>query len=198
MKFISIGEVCNVKHQIDKHIEKTETLFFDWIGTDMKSIIDILNCENIEIYLNKENIIQDPNNMYVFNNSRVYLKSLSKCVFIHDLSKNFDDDELNKFIQKYKNRFLKFINIIKSNDDLFFIRYGKINEDEKNSFIQTILKINNNCNFYLVCISLNNDKEEIYHFDKFIKFNLMHIPIQNDWTTSFIDWFSIFEYLKNI
>ena len=36
MVFISIGTACNVKNQIDKHTGKKETLFFDWLMTDVK------------------------------------------------------------------------------------------------------------------------------------------------------------------
>ena len=48
MVFISIGTACNVKNQIDKHTGKKETLFFDWLMTDMNSVISILKCNNID------------------------------------------------------------------------------------------------------------------------------------------------------
>jgi hypothetical protein len=57
MKYISIGKSCSVKHQIDKHKHKDETLFFDWLITSMKSVIEILVCPDINNILCVDNIL---------------------------------------------------------------------------------------------------------------------------------------------
>ncbi len=50
MKYISIGDACCVKYNIDKYRGNSETLFFDWLMTSMDSVIEILNCNDIKIY----------------------------------------------------------------------------------------------------------------------------------------------------
>lgn len=47
MVFISIGESCCIKYQLNLWKEKQATLFFDWLQTDMKSVILILSCNDI-------------------------------------------------------------------------------------------------------------------------------------------------------
>ena len=40
MKYISIGNACSVKYNIDKYRGKSKTLFFDWLMTSMDSVIE--------------------------------------------------------------------------------------------------------------------------------------------------------------
>lgn len=198
MIFISIGKNHFMKYKIDAYTEKKKQLFFDFIETDMENIIKLLNCENIENILNKENIIYDKTKIFIKTNTRIYLESLENCAFVHYIHKELNEIDLDNFIERYKKRYKIFIEIIKSNKKLFFVRYGDINENDKNMFIETILKINENCNFYLVNITLNNEKEEIYQFDNYIKITLKTKKNNESWINSYIDWKSIFDYLKSV
>ncbi len=103
MRFISIGERCNVTYQIRKYSKNHETLFFDWLGTDMDSVIKILQCKNISDFLYHDNIMNQSNN----GKPRIIMKTLPKCVFIHDLSYNYNENELNQFIEKYQEDLIK-------------------------------------------------------------------------------------------
>ena len=187
-----------MKYKIDAYTEKKKQLFFDFIETDMENIIKLLNCENIENILNKENIIYDKTKIFMKTNTKIYLKSLQNCAFVHYINKELNEIDLDNFIERYKKRHKNFIEIIKSNKKLFFVRYEDINENDKNMFIETILKINENCNFYLVNITLNNEKEEIYQFDNYIKITLKIKKNNASWISSGIDWKSIFDYLKSV
>ncbi len=61
--FISIGNACNVKYQIDKNTTKKETLFFDWLMTDMQSVVKVFeHYNNIDEILNLSTVKQDINN----------------------------------------------------------------------------------------------------------------------------------------
>ena len=61
MKYISIGCLCNVKAQIDEHKGNCETLFFDWLKTDMETVITILQkYDVIDSILNINTITRDP------------------------------------------------------------------------------------------------------------------------------------------
>jgi len=158
--YISIGRACCVKHQIDKYFGKKETLFFDWLISSMNSVINILNCKNIDEYLNFNNIYINPKIPYSKGNSgkntRVFIRSLHNCISIHDVKTEFNDDDIYEFIDKYKRRWNRMIEYIKQDEKIYFVRYGEINNEEKTQFIQTILGINENCNFYLINIIESN------------------------------------------
>jgi hypothetical protein len=150
MYYISIGAFCNVKYQIDKHKGVKETLFFDRLITSMSSIIQLLECDNIHNILNNNSIVRNPTNPVKDSNSRIIIKSLKSCESIHDIPVNFNETHINDFIDKYKRRYLRIINFIKSSEKLCFIRYNKISIEEKRLFVEAVLKINPVCNFTLV------------------------------------------------
>ena len=194
MVYISIGVACSVKYQIDKHKHKIETLFFDRLITSMKSVIEILSCDDINKILYFDNIIRDAN-----NNSRVIIKSLDHCVSIHDLKINFTNNDILEFIDKYKRRFNRIIKYIKSDEKIYFIRTGSVYNYTQQKFIKTILKINPNCNFSLIII--DNNKNNINNILKsvhclYIKLNI-DIPKPLDWTQTYLNWNKIFLDIEN-
>ena len=199
MKYISIGENCCIKHNINKYRDKSETLFFDWLITSMDSVIEILNCDNINNILYSDNIVKDLN--HVCHCSKVFIKSLNYCVSIHDLGKNYTDRDILGFIDMYSRRFKRIIETIKSDEKICFIRMGYVSNDEIYKFIETIKKINSNCNFTLVVIDNNNkNNSEIIKQDNllYIKLNI-DIPEVFDWTHKYLNWNSIFlDIEKNI
>lgn len=202
MKYISIGNACSVKYNIDKYRGKSETLFFDWLMTSMDSVIEILNCNNINNILYPDNIVRDLNTPHHCDNSRIVIKSLNFCVSIHDLSKNYTDNDVLDFIDKYSRRFKRIIEYIKSNEQICFIRMGDVSFDKIYKFIETIKTINSNCNFTIVVIDNNKqNKSEIIKQPNllYIKLNV-DVPIgEFDWTYEFLNWNSIFlEIEKNI
>ncbi len=201
MQFISIGGKCNVKHQINKHIKEVETLFFDWLGTDMDTVIAVLQCNNINNILTYDNIIQDPNSNPNSSGLRILIKSLPYCVSVHDFKRDFSNKEINNFLHKYKRRHERIIQIIKSKTKLYFIRYGKIENNHKDAFINTILTINPTCNFTLVSINIKQDTHSINQSEHFLEMNLTHKPTQtecNDWTTSYLNWKTIFKTIVDM
>jgi hypothetical protein len=107
MRFISIGGRCNVTYQIRKYSKNQETLFFDWLGIDMDSVIQLLQCKNIADILYYDNIMNKSQNL----KPRIILKTLPKCVFIHDLSNNYNDHDVYTFLEKYKKRLNKIIEL---------------------------------------------------------------------------------------
>jgi hypothetical protein len=201
MEYISIGGKCNVKYQIKKHTRHRETLFFDWLGTDMDTVILVLQCKNINEILTYDNIIKDPK-PGLDSSLRISIKSLPYCVSIHDFKLDFSDKEINNFLHKYKRRYERIIEIIKSNKKLYFIRYGEIKDNHKEAFIETILKINPNCNFTLVSINIKQNTYFVNQSKYFLEINLTYNPTQvecdNDWTTSYIDWNFIFKTINEL
>ena len=135
--FISIGNACDVKYNIDKFTGSKETLFFDWLMTDMNSVNTILGIDKIDNILFFENIIRNKKNPTSHNNSRIIIKSLSYCESIHDVPILYNSSHINKFIGKYKRRYNRIIQIIlKNKSKIYFIRKGKITIDQRNTFIR--------------------------------------------------------------
>jgi hypothetical protein len=204
MKYISIGSACSVKYNIDKYRHKNKTLFFDWLMTDMNSVIKILECNNINDILYFDNISRDVDCPYFFNNSKIVIKSLPYCVSIHDLPIKYTDNDILNFIEKYRRRFNRIVNYIKSKKKLCFIRIGCEDYDTIYKFIETIKKINIHCDFTIVVI--DNDKKNNTEILK--QNNFLHIKLnidkpseekKNGWTLYFLNWNNIFlDIEKNI
>jgi len=199
MKYISIGSVCSVKYNINKYRDKCETLFFDWLMTSMNSVIDILSVDDISEILYFDNIIRDVNIPFCGNNSRIVIKSLDFCVSIHDLPRIYENNEIFEFIDKYKRRFNRIIKYIKSNEKIVFIRAGNEGFDIINKFIETIKKINPNCDFTVVVICNNEkNKTEILQQKNLLYINLnIVVPSDAEWTQSFLNWEQIFLLIEN-
>ena len=176
-EFISIGTACNVKHQIDKHYGKKNTLFFDWLMTDIKSVVSILT-SNIDLIL--ENVAKEPDG--------IKFKSLSYCVAIHD---SMDD-----FVDKYKRRYNRLIELIKSHKKLYFIRFGAVDETGKKSFINAVKLVNPHCNFTLISIGIQHETKSIKNEPHYLEIKLTDLQVPGDWTTSYLDWKEIFTIIE--
>ena len=197
--FLSIGYNCCVKFQINKHKGSKETLFFDWLGTDMNSVISILETTDINNILFFDNIFRDstkPNSKYG-KYARVTIKSLSRCVFIHDLPVNMKNKDVYDFIEKYKRRHQRMIDYIKGKEKIYFLRYGPITDLEKNKFIEVIQKINPQCDFVLVSIKIEQNENRIKKENFFLEINLTNKDKPNDWEKNFLNWKQIFSDIEH-
>ena len=196
--FISIGNACDVKYNIDKFTGSKETLFFDWLMTDMNYVNTILGIDKIDNILFFENIIQNQQNPTIHNNSIINIKSLSYCESIHDVPIVYNSSHINKFIVKYKRRYNKIIQIIlKNKSKIYFIRKGGITLDERNTFINKIQKINPKCNFKLVELLEQKTTNEYFISEKyFSSINLDNYrtkPVNTSWTSDCWNWKQIFK-----
>lgn len=201
MVYISIGKVCDAKYQIDEHKHKMKTLFFDRLVTSMNSVIEILSCDDINNILYFDNIIRNTANPFNDKNSRINIKSLDCCVSIHDVPRDFTVNDIFTFIDKYKRRFIRTIEYIKTDEKIYFIRTGAIDDAEREQFIETILKINPKCNFALIVIDNNKEnscENEILKYEHclHIKLNIV-APITRDWTLTYLNWEKIFLDIEN-
>ena len=197
MKFISIGDSCNVKHQIDKNIKKEETLFFDWLMSDMNSVNLILeNYNKIDDIINLNKLKIETKNR---SKAKIYFTALPRMISIHDVKIKYDKKDLIEFINKYKRRFYRIIDYIKNYDGkLIFLKYKHIDLQQKKEFINNIIKINPNCKFNLIVLFKN---ESTLENDKyFTNINLNNYLIKNkkkDWETNQYNWKIIFNHIKN-
>jgi len=166
--------------------------------TDMDSVISILKCNNIDDILHFDNILKDKEPTFNKKNTKIHIKSLSHCISIHDISINTCDKDIYDFIDTYKRRYNRIIDLIKSNKKLYFIRlFGFVNNHTKNTFIQTIKNINPDCNFTLVSINLNRNSNSINKSEHFLEINVIDQRSTTDWTQSHLDWTHIFYNIQN-
>ena len=125
MNLISLGGACVTKFQITNYkinnfIDNKETNLFDWVISIFQNILDILSTDNINNIFNIDNIIH-----YELNGDqcRIGFKPLDYFLSIHDLSNSYTDSDLHEFIDKYKRRYERMINIIKNDNNIIFLRF---------------------------------------------------------------------------
>lgn len=129
---MSLGYNCYTKLYLNSKKIEQETHFFDYIGTSVWTIIDLLNNyfegvfdnENYEIM----NVMKEGDDQYLVVNKKYFIrckhefkKSLETKKFQKDMV--IDDNELNDFIEKMKRRKVRFMNLLSNNDSLLLIRY---------------------------------------------------------------------------
>ena len=197
MKIISLsstiaGPACAIAKSIKKYFYNNnyQTNMFDYLEISLLSIVQILHLENDDInYLNLNNEIilnKDGNNSVKFNN-------FDKIISHHDLKEKYSEDDYKNFIEKYKRRYYRLLKDIKTQDKIFFIRYGIEDNNIINNFINKILSINPNLKLYFIIVNYDeknqyiNDKNYIYinfyNYNKDINYNsdLFYRTIKYNW-----------------
>jgi hypothetical protein len=215
MKFISLGRHCDIAFNIKKYIESdAPTHFFDWSRTDFKCVLDILNIRCIDQILNIENIRIDKESFAYNNDICLTLKNIEKknlnLLFYRDIIlENYNDEEMNdklvQFIEKYKRRFNRLIELIESKDKICFIyRVQEIKIDfEKDIelFKKILFSINKNCIFCLVFLIEGDDDFIFVKYRSYMKINISSFidKTNNDysWKSEHIDWEKIFNVIKS-
>jgi len=213
MEFISLGRHCDVAFNLKKNNKTEITHFFDWIRTDFKCVLYILNLKNIDSIFNIDNLILDDKEHLYENEYTITLKNFveKKQVFLfhHEIQINRDDDidikdKIKLFIDKYTRRYERLINLIKLDKKLVFIyriTENKFNySTDINDFNKIVKSLNKNI-IYCLVILVNDINEDYYfvRFENYIKINIskyIDININNDWTYSHIKWLNIYDIIE--
>jgi hypothetical protein len=154
MKIISLasynsGEACSVFTCIKKYFYNNDCItdFFSYLEVSLESINQILLMDEkyIDSYFNKNNEIY----LNHTNNYSIIFKNFDKMISHHDLIEN-NEESFNKVVERYKRRYYRFIDDIKKENKIFFIRYGKENPYSINYFITLIKMINPLLEFYFI------------------------------------------------
>ena len=148
------GNACAIRQSIINYSNNSsETQFFDWLVTSMKSVNEIL--ENKPIIFESNYIY--PNSQ---NTTTINFKNFDKLISHHDIHK-FNDNSINEITEKYNRRYLRLIKTIKEEKKINFIRYCKnstdLEEDEILKFYKYIKDINSKLLFNFILISDCND-----------------------------------------
>jgi len=214
MNLISLGGACVTKFQITNYkninnMNDKETNLFDWVISIFQNILDILSTDNINNIFNIDNIIH-----YELNGEecRIGFKPLDYFLSIHYLPNSYTDSDLHEFINKYKRRYERMINIIKNDNNIIFLRFDNddlINIEDYLQFKNIIQNINPNCKFCFINLIINLQLEDNINIinENYYKINLKNYLIFKevditggsfncfDWKTIFND---IEDEMKNI
>lgn len=137
-KIISLGCKCYVKLFLDSIKHKSETQFFDYMGSSMWAINDLFKNDFSELLedgvdsLEKKKILYSGFDKYVLTDKKYYLR------FKHDFKQNCNSEikdnikieDFNKVNEKYLRRKERLINILNEDKEtLLFIRYEENQEN---------------------------------------------------------------------
>lgn len=122
---LSLGPNCFIKKFFDSMNISQETHFFDYIGSTLWSICDLIENDFADLFHYKEyKNIKVLQNAYIFSNTRYYLN------FKHDFPQKHEGGEIQintpfflQFVQKYKRRILRFQNLLKSGKPILFFEW---------------------------------------------------------------------------
>jgi hypothetical protein len=203
ISFISLGEACDVKYQILNKFKEfnniKETYFFDWIISDFKTVLDVLNQTFLESF-KKENLnIDNSNNKY--QNAVVKINNYSTFVSLHDVPKNYNNTHVDNFIDKYTRRYNRLIDLIKKNNKIFFIRKtSKIISDEDQNIFRKYLNNINPDNEITLVILCDYIKEDYIIKHKLILINYEKLKLYDDngWKGFNYNWNIILNILLNV
>ncbi len=210
MKVISLGSSCYIRANMDNNGIKEETNFFDWLISDFKTVLLVLNNINNPNFLNSSDftdqwIYQQCNSWYD-KYHKIENKNF-KMITIHDFPSNIPySNYMNEFIDKYKRRLVRLKeSISNTKENIHFIHgidYQFLDGyfptlDDINTFFNIINSINPNNRIYLHIvlppkyenINLNN----LVINDKIFVYNL---KIENN-KQVLVDWRN-FDYNYNI
>lgn len=208
MKILSLssntaGPACAVAFCIKKFYNNNyKTNFFDYLEISLLSIIQVLNEETIYDKINSNQAMVTNKD----NKKSVYFNNFHKIISHHDLVNNYSNEEYVEFIEKYKRRHTKFLDTIKNEEKIFFIRYGFEDYENIVNFINKIKKINPNLDFFLINVNYDETNIQInyeiknYIYINFYNINDKSIQYDNDsyFRTIQFNWKNIFELIMNL
>ena len=197
MKLISLsssiaGPACAIATSTKKYYYNNEKItdIFDYLEISLKSINQFLLLnENDILYLDFEDYILNHN-----GGITVKFKNFDKIYSHHDLHQNYDQiKDVEKLKEKYIRRYHRFINDLKNETHIIFIRYGTDDNFQIQLFKENIKKINPNLKFNLIIINSVNNQEDLDN---------IYINIELDTTKDLFyeiinyDWNKIFDKIR--
>jgi hypothetical protein len=204
IKFISLGSRCGVKFNIAIFLRNGNgqpTYFFDWLRSDnFENVCKILSSKNIEDILNLNNINVIPYEGAPLH-SKVEFTSLLNCASRHDVPNEYNENILIDFLEKYKRRHKRVIDEINNNNNnIYFLRLGKVTIEEFELFNKIIMEINPECKYKLISLidTPNDDASNIIN-DNFRIINLQKYSCKKfdaEWKLLHFDWYKILSNLE--
>lgn len=213
-EIISLGHACYTKTNINRLFKEQETIFFDWIITDFKSVLYVL--QNI----NNKDLISSNN----FSNQNIFINRDSwkpechkiehkdfKMVSIHDFSSDIPYlDYMDTFILKYNRRLDRLEKIINSDKNVHMIHsldnihtpvYIITNKDIENFFnYLNIINPNNKCILHIVIPPeySNIDLSHLIQSNVYVYHLIDEHPEWYCWAKTTYNWNIVFDNIAKI
>lgn len=205
---VSLGSTCSVSYQLQKHEKRTVAFPFDWIRTESLADITFAIKDNFKEFLNVENVDRsdkfptfDPEKeSFPEENkgSSIIMKNKYGMKFYHDFSDSVDIDVIK---EKYTRRISRFLDLIKTCEEVCFIRdemkASKISVDQIEDFLQTIESINPLIKIKLILIiRLPKDKKlDILNYKNRSVQIISDTEPYGNWSRPNVSWSDIFNIL---
>lgn len=201
-KVISLGYNCYMKLFLKYKKIDQETNFFDYIGTSLWSIIDMFDNNFEGVFDEKEykimRIMEKGPDMFLVVNEKYFIRC--KHEFKKTLETNFkginmstiDTEEITNFLSKMNRRKDRFIDLLKNDDSILFLRYEedpvgrcrlkqydekiKLSSEGLTSNLKKISGIfkqfNNKKKFLIIDLSYRHNKTEYFNEHNLIKIKM--------------------------
>lgn len=193
---ISLGCNCFVKKYTKIYVKDCETYLFDYTGSSIAGILEILKNDFVGLEkIQKIKIHNNNNNKPVNTNLQYYLR------FLHEKIDN--EREINKFLISLNNKITRFKNLLKSNKKVVFIRYeenyeNRILYDEIKDYyvypethyliqLSEWLTTNTNVNFKIIYLN-----STIQSYDEKNKIYNILINTKN------VDWYNCYNKINDV
>lgn len=203
--FVSLGSSCSVGYQLQQNHKRDSAYPFDWVRTDdLEMITSAIENNFIEFISSVQKVTESDKfpisttDDFPDNNSNqksIVMRNKYGIRFYHDFK---DEKDYEDVILKYQRRIDRFIELIKSNKTIYFVRDelkpNNISQKKINEFINSINKINKDCNFKLIIIIHNPNQRDL----EFFKLTIDNVRIINDkekfgdWKRPNFDWNDLF------
>lgn len=178
---VSLGATCSCKKYITIHIKKDMYQIFDYVGTSMWSIIELLKNDFAGL-LDKDKLVKmniRSQNELVWTNVTYYVR------FLHDL---MDAKHINKTIEKNERRIARFKSLINQNKPLILLRleesqknriryeqYNKYLDKTEHEYVVELskwLKLNTKLKFRILYLGTKDTHYDVVNNIIFIKTNI--------------------------
>ena len=193
MTFISLGSTCSIAYNLNINNLRFDAYPFDWTRT--------LNLNNVSraidtsfkdfLNLDKFKLKQFDESFEVNGIKGSYIYSNDYCSFFHDFNKLINEMDTTEFIQKYQRRINRFLELLRSNENITFIReeIGKLNKNKINKLIQSLNNYNPNMKFKIIIITNDHSYKNVNI--EGVSFYFSDIRV-TEWTRPEIDWNTLF------
>jgi len=167
MEFVSLGSSCSIAYNLNEYKLRKEAYPFDWTRTNNLNNVSIAIDTLFDDFLNLDKFKFKcfSKNFEVNGKLGSYIYYNDCCSFFHDFNGLISEIDTKEFEDKYKRRINRFINLLKSDKEITFIReeFRKLNKNKIVRFIKSIKNLNKNINFSLIIITndLNYQSMEI-------------------------------------
>ena len=193
MTYISLGSTCCISQQLKNFNLRKDAYPFDWVRiSNLNNVIKLLE-NQFSDFLDFESFeFCKFSNDFMINGlvgSNIYKNKY--CTFYHEFPEKINDINFELFCQKYKKRIVRFLDLIKSNEKITFIReeLRNVKISKINKLIETLYFINPNLDYKIIVIT--NDKNALnYNINK-VTFIHSNKKVTN-WKRPELVWKNIF------